>query len=153
MIADPDRTSQRSLQKMAGQIDNYVEIDEFAAFVAKTPHLNALAEKWTTARGEWVSACGWTLVAQQALRQNDLTNPYFVERLGEIEARVNSSPNRTRHTMNGAVIAIGARNSTLRRRAEAAARRIGAVEVGHGETSCFTPEAVSYIERIWARRS
>ncbi|MGI9624207.1 MAG: DNA alkylation repair protein [Acidimicrobiales bacterium] len=153
MIADPDQASKRDLQRMAGQIDNYVEIDEFAAFVAKTPHLDALADKWTAAKGEWISACGWTLVAQQALRDNDLTNPYFLERLSEIEAGIDSSPNRTRHTMNGTLIAIGSRNVTLRRRSEAVARRIGAVEVDHGETACVTPDAIPYIDRIWARRS
>jgi hypothetical protein len=92
-------------------------------------------------------------VAQQALRENNLTNDYFIERLKEIEARLESSPNRTRHTMNGALIAIGSRNSTLRKRATAAARRVGSVDVDHGETSCVTPEAIGYIDKVWARRS
>ena len=153
MIADPDEATKRDLERMARGIDNYVEIDEFAAYVAQTPFLDQLADKWTGAKGEWISACGWTLVAQQALGENDLTNAYFVERLKQVETRIDSSPNRTRHTMNGAVIAIGARNSGLRKRATSAARRIGSVEVDHGETSCATPEAIGYIDRMWARRS
>jgi 3-methyladenine DNA glycosylase AlkD len=153
MTADPDRATAADLQAMVHEIDNYVEIDEFAAYVAKTPYLEQLADNWTDATGEWISACAWTLVAQQALRTGGPTNAYFIERLKQIEAGVGTAPNRTRHTMNGALIAIGSRNTTLRKRATATARRIGNVDVDHGETSCVTPEAAPYIDRIWARRS
>jgi hypothetical protein len=34
----------------------------------------------------------------------------------------------------------------------AASGRIGKVHVDHGETSCKTPEAVAYIEKMWARK-
>ena len=44
--------------------------------------------------------------------------------------------------MNGALIAIGARNEALRAAAEAASGRIGIVVVDHGETGCVTPAAV-----------
>lgn len=153
MTADPGRATRTDLERMVGQIDNYVEIDEFAAYVSQTPYFGELTDNWIDSNGEWVSACGWSLVAQQALGDDDLTNPYFVDRIKQIEARIDSAPNRTRHTMNNALIAIGGRNSTLRKRATAAARRIGTVDVDHGETSCVTPEAVAYMDRMWARRS
>jgi len=35
----------------------------------------------------------------------------------------------------------------------AAAKRIGKVEVDHGETSCKTPDASTYIRKAVARRS
>lgn len=153
MVADPAQATIADLERMAGEIDNYVEIDEFAAYISRTPFLDDLAAEWPDAPSEWVSACGWTLVARQALRPGVLNNSYFLERLGQIESAIAASPNRTRHTMNGALIAIGSRNATLRKRAEAAARRIGPVEVDHGETSCVTPEALGYIDRVWERRS
>ena len=49
--------------------------------------------------------------------------------------------------MNGALISIGMRNPGLEKKAVAAARRIGKVEVDHGETSCKTPDAVAYIRK------
>ena len=55
--------------------------------------------------------------------------------------------------MNSALIQIGARNAALKRQAIAAATRIGTVEVDHGETGCKTPEAVGYIEKMWARKA
>ena len=45
------------------------------------------------------------------------------------------------------MISIGGRNSRLQRKAVAAAKRIGKVEVDHGETGCKTPDAVSYIKK------
>ena len=54
--------------------------------------------------------------------------------------------------MNGALIAIGLRSPALRKKAVAAARRIGKVDVDHGETGCKTPDADSYIEKAGGRR-
>jgi hypothetical protein len=54
--------------------------------------------------------------------------------------------------MNNVVIAIGIRNPMLEEAAVEAAKRIGPVEVDHGETGCKTPEAVSYIAKTNARK-
>ena len=152
-VADAAKADLDEIETWAGTLDNYVLIDEFSGFVATTPHFGACAADWTDRDGEWVASTGWNLVAQQALRDNNLSDDYFDERLRTIEARIAAAANRVRHCMNGALIAIGGRNETLRRQATAAARRIGKVVVDHGETSCKTPEAVTYIDRIWARRS
>ena len=66
-------------------------------------------------------------------------------------ARV-AMPNRVRYSMNSALIAIGMRNATLERKAIAAARRIGPIEVDHGETGCKTPDPIPYIQRAKARK-
>ena len=60
--------------------------------------------------------------------------------------------NRVRHEMNGALISIGLRDGNLRRSVLTIARRIGPVQVDHGETGCKTPDIVPYIERTLARR-
>ena len=72
--------------------------------------------------------------------------------LGTIEKEIHRSPNWARHAMNGALISIGAFKPTLRKRAIETAKRIGKVEVDHGETSCKTPDAVSYIEKASKRK-
>jgi len=69
-----------------------------------------------------------------------------------IETDIHKRPNRMRHSMNGALIAIGCRNKPLRRKAETAAKRIGKVEVDHGETNCVTPDAIDYIARTWEHK-
>ena len=54
---------------------------------------------------------------------------------------------RTDHAMNRALIAIGVSNARLEKPALAAAKRIGKVEVDHGETGCQTPDAAAYIRK------
>jgi hypothetical protein len=71
--------------------------------------------------------------------------------LRRITRDIHHVKNRTRHTMNSALIAIGGSMDELRDEAIAAAKTIGKVEVDHGETGCKTPDAVSYIQRMVAR--
>lgn len=52
--------------------------------------------------------------------------------------------------MNRALIAIGGRSAPLRKAATAVARRIGTVEIDHGDTSCETPDAIATLEKAWA---
>ena len=63
---------------------------------------------------------------------------------------IHAAPNAEREGMNLAVIAIGCRSPGLRKAAIAAAKRIGKVEVDHGDTACKTPDAAEYIEKSWA---
>lgn len=49
--------------------------------------------------------------------------------------------------MNGALISIGVFKPSFRDKAIDAAKRIGKVEIDHGETTCKTPDAVLYIEK------
>jgi len=78
---------------------------------------------------------------------------FFERHIATIQAGIHAAKNRTREAMNTALINIGARNEALRKKAIAAATRIGEVEVDHGDTGCKTREAVEYIEKIWARRA
>ena len=129
-----------------------------ASVVAEREFAPRLAEKWIGAnvsRSLWKIHTGWALVASIALSKKmhaDIPNAWFVEHLKQIEAVIHESPNDIREQMNQTVIAIGVRNEVLRKRATASAKRIGKVEVDHGETSCKTPNAVEYIEKVWGRK-
>lgn len=72
--------------------------------------------------------------------------------LATIEEEIHRSPNRARYAMNGALISIGVFKPTLHQKAIEAAKRIGKVEVDHGETNCKTPDAVPYIEKASKRK-
>jgi hypothetical protein len=71
--------------------------------------------------------------------------------LATIEKEIHRSPNWARRAMNGALISIGVFKPALRKKAIEAARRIGKVEVDHGETNCKTPDAAAYIEKASMR--
>jgi 3-methyladenine DNA glycosylase AlkD len=72
--------------------------------------------------------------------------------LATIEKEIHQSPNWARYAMNGALISIGVYKPALRKEAIAAARRIGKVEIDHGQTNCKTPDAASYIEKAAKRK-
>ncbi|MEO5799962.1 MAG: DNA alkylation repair protein [Gemmatimonadales bacterium] len=72
--------------------------------------------------------------------------------LGTIEKEIHRSPNWSRRAMNGSLISLGIYRTALRKDVLAAARRIGTVEVDHGETGCKTPEAIAYIEKALQRK-
>ena len=54
--------------------------------------------------------------------------------------------------MNSVLIAIGARNAALEKKALAAAKKIGLVEIDHGKTGCRTPDAATYILKARQRK-
>jgi len=151
MIADPTAFGSRQLDAWARDLDYYVVADLFSALVAKTRFARRKAERWTASRREYVAQAGWNLVAHLAMG-DEPDDGFFRRQLERIEAGIDGAKNRVKHAMNGALIAIGGSRAALEGEAIAAARRIGKVEVDHGETGCKTPAAIPYIRKMAARR-
>jgi 3-methyladenine DNA glycosylase AlkD len=152
MVADPAETTAALLDSWKDGLDNYIATDAFAKFVAATPLARQSAERWTESNKEWIGRAGWMLLTHLALHDASLPGGYFETYLEAIERRIHDSPNRVREAMNSALIAIALRSPKLEREGLAAARRIGPVEVDHGETSCETHDAEAYILKVRGRR-
>lgn len=153
MVAEPDQMDEAELDAWLSEIKYYVLVDEFVSSVAsRKPGVRARMERWTFAARDWVAQAGWDLAAVLAMRDPDLGDRFFLDLLTKIEREIGQAGNRTRHAMNGALIAIGLRNEELQSAAVAAAARIGPVEVDHGQTGCVTPSAIPYIEKATAHR-
>ena len=152
-VADPAEASEATLDTWLADIDVYVLVDVFVGGLAsRVPGVRERADRWTSSDRDWTAQAGWDLYAQLALADGTLDDAFFLDLLERIEAGIGGAGNRTRHAMNGCVIAIGVRNEALRAAAEAVAGRIGVVVVDHGETGCKTPAAIPYIERTWDRK-
>ncbi len=153
-VADPATVTEQDLDAWLADIDVYVLVDVFVGSLAsQVPGVRARADRWAASDRDWTAQAGWDLYGALALKDETLEDAFFLGLLGRIEAGIGSAGNRTRHSMNGALIAIGVRNPALRAAAEAAAGRIGVVTVDHGETGCVTPAAVPYIARTWDRKA
>ena len=152
MVADPERVRSSRLDAWARDLDSYPLADAFGGLVAKTRFADSKRRIWSRARNEFAGQVGWNLVTALALEGDGVADSEFEAYLETIENRIGRAKNRVRYSMNNALIAIGMRNARLERKAIAAARRIGPVEVDHGQTSCKTPDAVDYIRRVKARR-
>jgi 3-methyladenine DNA glycosylase AlkD len=152
MIADPKRLDPGTLDAWARGLRSYVETDALGSLAAQAPHARETMARWMASDAEWVASAGWRILAHVARDEDGLPDEYFERFLATIERDIHDSPNRVRHEMNSALIAIGIRNPALQEKAEAAAARIGKVEVDHGETGCTTPEAIGYIRKTVARK-
>ena len=150
-IADPASISSRELDHWAATPTARMCGGYVAHLAAESPHGRAKADKWLAASDDSTRSTAWSLVAAMAMIDESMADSWFVERLAQIEKSIHSAPNAHRYLMNQALISIGGRNTSLRKSAAAAAKRIGTVEVDQGDTDCKTPDALEYIEKCWAR--
>jgi 3-methyladenine DNA glycosylase AlkD len=152
MVADPATVKSSTLDAWSRDLVDYPLTDAFSSLVARSPFAQTKMKRWTKSSQEFVGQAGWNILCGLAMKGEELPDSFFEPYLEAIESRIGKAKNRTRYAMNNALIAIGIRSSKLEKKALAAAKRIGKVEVDHGETSCKTPDAADYIRRVKARK-
>jgi len=147
MVADPSRVTSTQADGWVKDLSYYLLADMVAGVVAKSPQAPKKMEKWMASKKEFVRDCGYSMLASGLRDGYELTDASGEKYIKTIEAEIHTSPNRARHAMNNALIAIGVYKPSLTKAAMAAATRIGKVDVDHGQTSCKTPDAAAYIEK------
>jgi 3-methyladenine DNA glycosylase AlkD len=155
LIADPQTIKKATLNAWAKDGGVRCVSGDMARIITKTPWAAELSSKWCGASRESEQALGWSVIAVMAMEEpeSDDVDELLAACVDVIESKIHSSLNYTRYAMNGALIAIGGRNAALKKRALAAAKSIGKVEVDHGDTDCKTPDATAYIAKIWVRKA
>jgi 3-methyladenine DNA glycosylase AlkD len=150
-VVDPERMTAADLDRWARESFASRTCGTYVGMVAaEGPHARKKAERWLAAKQENVRCAGWSLVAHLAQRDASTPDDFFEPLLAAIERGIDGAPNAERGNMNLALIAIGCRSAALRKAAVATAKRIGKVEIDHGDTSCKTPDAVATLEKAWA---
>ena len=152
MIADPRKASPSMLEAWVRVADNYILTDAVSGFVGKTPHAGDMMRAWIEADPEFTEAAGWNLLCGSAMYAKGLPDSTFHPYIERIERDIHDAKNRVRYAMNNALIAIGTRSDELEVMTTDAAKRVGKVEVDHGETGCKTPDAASYIPKARAHQ-
>ena len=153
MVADPAAMTSKDLDAWVRDLDNYVVTDAFGTLVLRSGRGLRKFETWKDRNAEFVAAAAWNVLAGAAQHEETrLENAWLRKQLSTITTEIRSRPNRVRHSMNQALICIGARGGAMEKTALAAARKIGKVEVDHGQTSCKTPDAAGYITKILDHR-
>ena len=151
MIADPETVEECLVDRWIVELADRIVTSEFTDFVGKTRFFQAKTEEWLDSDDEWIGRAGWQLLALLAMNDKELPDSYFENNLGIIGRDIHTRQNMVRDAMNSALIAIGIRNPTLEKKALSTAKKIGKVEVDHGETSCKTPDAAEYIRKTVER--
>jgi 3-methyladenine DNA glycosylase AlkD len=150
-VADPERATLAEIDAWRRDLQGYPIVGAFSDFVRQTPHARACLDQWIDVKDEWTSSAGWGVLAALATHDRSVPDAELAPYVARIAAGIHGARNRTRHAMNGALIAIGGRGGALEKQAMAAAKKIGHVEVDHGDTDCKTPDAVAYIQKVRAR--
>jgi 3-methyladenine DNA glycosylase AlkD len=147
MIADPAQMTAADLDDWLVSIEDHGMAGAFCELAYRAPAAVSVSKRWRRSRDEIKSICGWNVTGHLASHAETIDEDALEAALETIEAKIHSSPNFTRYAMNCALIAIGRRTPRLRRTALAAAKRIGPVEVDHGNTACKTPDAATAIRK------
>ena len=150
-IADPAVMKPSDLDRWARENAMRMCNLYIGSLASESPHGPKKAREWLASSDVKLRAAGWTLVGILANRDEATPDEAFAKHLEQIEKSIHSAADEVKGAMNGALIAIGGRSAALRKAACAAAKRIGKVEVDHGGTACETPDAIPYIEKMWAR--
>ena len=154
LIADPEQFTKKQANAWAKDIQKkkyYMLCLMLAQLVAKTPHAENLIWTWMKNKQEYIVECGYDTLASMLRDGGKLKTSEYKKILKTIEKEIGTAPNRAKHAMNGALMAIGIYTG-LEKEATAAAKRIGKVVVDHGETGCKTPDAIPYIQKALKRR-
>lgn len=145
MIADPNQLTFELAEKWMNTADFYLFSFTLCPLLAKTAFAKKAMQKWIKSDKEFVKATAYMLLGVLLKETSEISDEECSEYLKIIENTIHKSPNRARYAMNMALISIGSFRPSMKERALAAAKRIGKVEVDHGDTSCKTPDACSYI--------
>ncbi|HXU37247.1 MAG TPA: DNA alkylation repair protein [Blastocatellia bacterium] len=124
-----------------------------SALLARSPIAEKTMRAWMKSPDEFRRDIGYELLGMRLKDDPGSVSDADAEKiLATIEKEIHRSPNWARYAMNLAIISIGVYKPALRKKTIEAAKRIGKVEVDHGETHCKTPDAATYIEKAGKRK-
>lgn len=153
MIADPDEVTPTLATQWMKDVDYYLHGNEVAEVVARSAVGMSKMRQWRKQKSEFARATGYGILACMLKDDAESVEDHECERiLKDIVSEIHRSPNRARHAMVMAVVAIGIYKEDLLEDAIEAGEKIGDVEVDHGETNCKTPKIVPYIRRSIRKR-
>ena len=148
MVADPARFTASSADAWLKDISYSLLGDLFGGLIGKSELALSKYKKWSKSKKEFVRLTGYSVLCTLLRdRPDDVPDDVCQQCLKIIEQQIHASPNLARQAMNMALIAIGIYKPSFRKQSISTAERIGKVEVDHGQTSCKTPDAVSYIRK------
>ena len=150
-IADPQALTSDELDRWA--IENPMRMCGLyiATLAAEGPHARTKLREWLRSSDERLRAMGWTLLGRLSDLDESLAEDELLRRVEEVAKTIHAAPNDVRHDMNRALITIGGRSPATRKAVLAAAKRMGPVTIGHGDTACKTPDVAETVEKMWAR--
>jgi hypothetical protein len=144
LIADPDKLSRADAEGLVKDGPVRFLGCYLSGLVARSPIAEEMMHAWMNSPHEFPREMGYGILGARLKDDPGSVPDADAEKaLATIEKEIHLSPNWARYAMNGALISIGVFKT---------AKRIGKVEVDHGETTCKTPDAVLCIVKASKRK-
>jgi len=141
LIDDPARITKRQAESQVKELSFWMfshVVCSCDSPLSRSPIARELAETWSAAKHPVRRRCGYLLLAELAKDRKDaeLNDAFFEGYIDLIADTVQREENFVKDAMNLALLAIGQRNAKLHKKALAAAKAIGRVEVNYGSSTC-----------------
>lgn len=151
-IADPDDLTPGDATQWMKDVDSPEHEEAVANVVARSAFGVSKMRQWRKQKSEYARTTGYAILSCLLAEDPESVDDLECERiLKDITTEIHRSPNRARHAMVLAVIAIGIHKPELRDEALEAGELIGDVHVIHDETSGPTPRIGTEIKRATKR--
>ncbi len=156
LIADDAKMTKKNLESWVAGAYCPLHFEYTVPWVAAgSPVGRELALKWIDSKKESVAAAGWSTLSSLVSTKDDadLDLAELKQLLDRVQTTIHQQPNRVKYVMNSFFIAVGPYVQALTDTAIATTRKMGAVSVDMGGTSCKVPSAEEYIDKVRQRGS
>lgn len=150
VIADPKKMCPEDFERWMETAYFYMLSDYVVAVtLAETDFAQELADRWINRGEELYMSAGWSCYCWLLGTRPDnfFDREKLAAMLRQVTDSIHTQPNRAKYAMNEFVIVVGISYLPLHDEAVKAAKQIGKVSVGMGNTSCKTPLATDYIQK------
>ena len=128
VVEDPAQITKTQMERWVRDCDNWSVTDALAFVFDRTEFAEAMAERWSGRKAEYVKRAAFSIMAGMAVHRKELPDEIFLRFINLIEREATDERNFVRKAVNWALRGIGKRNASLRRAAMAAAKRIALID-------------------------
>lgn len=150
LIADPDEMTRTDLNTWSREACwSMIRTWTVGGVAAESPHAIALGTRWIDSKREEIAMIGWpTLAGYVSITPDEeIDLEPFRKLLNRCVQEIHGERNEVKNAMNSFVMSVGCHVAPLKDEALAAARKIGVVDVDHGDTACKTHIAEDFIRK------
>lgn len=128
VIEDPAQITKTQMERWVRACDNWAVTDALAFVFDRTKFADAMVERWSRRKAEYVKRAAFSIVAGMAIHRKELPDDVFLHFLSIIEREAADERNFVRKAVNWALRGIGKRNASLRRAAMLTAKQIARID-------------------------
>lgn len=151
LICRPKEFTQDELDAMLREARTPKVHDWLVSYVVKkSPHAEALRQRWFADTDAVVASAGWALTSERVVKKPDGID--LAGLLDVVEAQLVDAPDRLQWAMNHTLAMIGIEHPALRDRALAIGERLEVLKDYPTPPGCTSPYAPTWITEVVSRK-